>query len=193
MMKCFIFYLIQMIFASIFALCMLRQGMAYLNAYDQDLNFACPKETQSVSHVESIHDNHKEDRMFDISCSDVTNDVSGVRASCFVTGHQNQYDQLLAYECPGNHYISGMYSHHDNKYEDRIWRFKCCEMHDVHLDDCDYTQWTNAYDGAQNFHAPAGKVMKGVVSIHDNHKEDRQYKYQLCNVIRATQPGVVGK
>jgi hypothetical protein len=63
---------------------MLRQGMAYLNAYDQDLNFACPKETQSVSHVESIHDNHKGDRMFDISCSDVTNDVSGVSASCFV-------------------------------------------------------------------------------------------------------------
>ena len=80
------YFIKQMMFASIFTLCMLHQAMAYLNAYDQDLNFACPKETQFVSHIESIHDNHKEDRMFDMSCSDVIAEPSDAGATCYLTG-----------------------------------------------------------------------------------------------------------
>ncbi|XP_045174225.2 dermatopontin-like [Mercenaria mercenaria] len=180
-----------MLFLSIITMCLLHRAMAYLNAYDQDLNFACPNESQFVSHVESIHDNHKEDRMFDMSCSDVADDVMNVATTCYITGLMNAYDQLLAFQCPGNHYISGMYSHHDNRHEDRSWKFKCCEIHDIHLDDCDFSAWTNVYDGAQNFNAPAGKVMKGVVSVHDNSKEDRIYKYELCNVIRSEGTGEI--
>lgn len=73
------------VFVVLFA-CILRSGAAYLNAYDQDLHYNCPHEYQAISHVESIHDNHKEDRMFDLSCSDVTDGATASKTTCYITG-----------------------------------------------------------------------------------------------------------
>lgn len=51
-----------------------------------------------------------------------------VKCCSLLVGRQNDFDHLLAFQCTGNHYISGMNSHHDNRHEDRVWWYRCCEM-----------------------------------------------------------------
>ncbi|KAH3830593.1 hypothetical protein DPMN_103838 [Dreissena polymorpha] len=95
-------------------------------------------------------------------------------------GFENQYDLPVVFQCPRNNYINGMGSVHDNGAEDRIWKFYCCQLPDIHMFDCSFTDWTNVFDGAQNFNSPDGLVMKGMDSYHDNNFEDRRFKYELC-------------
>ncbi|XP_045162366.2 dermatopontin-like [Mercenaria mercenaria] len=153
-----------------------------LNQLDRPLNFKCPNEYQHVSRVKSDHDNAAEDRTFDMNCTDVDKGVENLSVTCAWTDWQNDFDSLLAFECANNGYINGMKSFHDNNAEDRRWGFHCCELAGIHLFDCKLTDWTNDWDHHQDYSLPAGYVMRGVFSIHDNSYEDRRYKYEICKV-----------
>ncbi|KAH3830445.1 hemagglutinin/amebocyte aggregation factor-like [Dreissena polymorpha] len=152
----------------------------YVNNFDQEFSFTCDHPYQTISHVESIHDNGAEDRRFAFGCRDVLPDQKGSRPQCYWSGFENQYDLPVVFQCPRNNYINGMGSVHDNGAEDRIWKFYCCQLPDIHMFDCSFTDWTNVFDGAQNFNSPDGLVMKGMDSYHDNNFEDRRFKYELC-------------
>ncbi|XP_052802509.1 dermatopontin-like [Mya arenaria] len=169
-----------------------RHAAAYVNALDAEFSFSCGTSEQTISHVESVHDNHAEDRQFDFSCRDVMAEMDGTKAACYWTGYANVFDQPENFQCPGNQYVNGMGSQHNNHYEDRIWKFRCCSLPDVHMADCKFTDWTNAFDGAQNFNAEPGTVMKGMDSYHSNHNEDRRYKFELCTPFIAS-GSLVGK
>lgn len=41
----------------------------------------------------------------------------------------------------------------------------------IHLYDCEFTDWTNDWDHHQDYVLPAGFVMKGVISVHDDNYE----------------------
>lgn len=163
-----------------------------VNNFDGHLQFECPHENQFISHITSVHDNHREDRVFDMSCADFPIDVDGLLTSCTWTEYVNDWDGLLAFECNDNMYISGLQSDHDNHREDRRWKVKCCEMHEIHLADCHFTAWTNAYDGRQYLDTGSSHIMKGIISIHDNHREDRIYKFETCKVYRNEGAALIG-
>ncbi|XP_060556340.1 uncharacterized protein LOC132717005 [Ruditapes philippinarum] len=112
-----------------------------VNNFDGHLQFECPHENQFISHITSVHDNHREDRVFDMSCADFPIDVDGLLTSCTWTEYVNDWDGLLAFECNDNMYINGLQSDHDNHSEDRRWKVKCCEMHEIHL--ADWTAFTS--------------------------------------------------
>ncbi|XP_052227321.1 hemagglutinin/amebocyte aggregation factor-like [Dreissena polymorpha] len=75
-----------------------------------------------------------------------------------------------------------MKSVHDNGAEDRVWAFYCCRMPGKSLTQCTLTDWTNNYDGYQNYHVPNGYAMYGVYSVHSNYYEDRRFRYRICTV-----------
>ncbi|WAR02879.1 DERM-like protein, partial [Mya arenaria] len=108
-----------------------RHAAAYVNALDAEFSFSCGTSEQTISHVESVHDNHAEDRQFDFSCRDVMAEMDGTKAACYWTGYANVFDQPENFQCPGNQYVNGMGSQHNNHYEDRIWKFRCCSLPDV--------------------------------------------------------------
>ncbi|KAK3577018.1 hypothetical protein CHS0354_003081 [Potamilus streckersoni] len=43
----------------------------WVNAYDGPFTFACPQH-EFISHISSIHDNSKEDRIWDFRCSSLS-------------------------------------------------------------------------------------------------------------------------
>ena len=69
---------------------------------------------ESIRRIHSIHRNCIEDRIWAFSCE--SNSAAQV---CSWTGFVNSYDNLLNFKCPNNGFISGIYSVHSNKREDR--------------------------------------------------------------------------
>lgn len=70
----------------VFFVCLLRSGAVSLNDYDNELHYNCPREYQAISHVNSIHNDRKEDRIFSLACSDVIDGVTTPKTSCYSTG-----------------------------------------------------------------------------------------------------------
>lgn len=159
----------------------LATGPTFLNNFDGILHFQCPAH-QSISHMFSIHDNTKEDRQFSLSCTNLSADFSRYTETCYWTSYINDFDQPMAYNCPLNQYVSGMESIHSNRYEDRRWKLYCCSLATYHMEDCKFSDWANTYDHNIDYTAPTGTTMRGLVSVHDNTKEDRMYKFEYCNL-----------
>ena len=40
----------------------------------------------------------------------------------------NEWDQPVTYQCPNDGFITGIDSVHDNRYEDRRFKYQCCEV-----------------------------------------------------------------
>ena len=45
-----------------------------------------------------------------------------------LVGDVNVWDAPVHYECPGDGFVTGMGSYHDNDKEDRRFKFQCCEV-----------------------------------------------------------------
>ena len=45
---------------------------------------------------------------------------------------------------------------------------------------CSWTGYVNGWDAQYSYNCPNGKVLLGVSSYHDNHKEDRRFKFNCC-------------
>ncbi|RMX44887.1 hypothetical protein pdam_00012547, partial [Pocillopora damicornis] len=88
-------------------------GEDWANTWDGMVLFSCPK-GKSIRRIHSIHRNCIEDRIWAFSCE--SNSAAQV---CSWTGFVNSYDDLLNFKCPNNGFISGIYSVHSNKREDR--------------------------------------------------------------------------
>jgi len=152
------------------------------NGWDGELKFHCPS-SQTITSFYSVHDNKREDRLFDIKCSN-----SPVRSSgkCFWT-KMNPWDQPYRYTCPNNGMVSGMYSIHSNRHEDRRWAIQCCEISkELQPDRCRWTGWANNWDGPVNYKVPLGRVLSGFYSIHHNKHEDRLFNFYECFTKKCT-------
>lgn len=170
-----------------FLLCGLAVGtLGWLNKFDQPVFFQCPA-NQFLSHISSAHDNHYEDRVWDMSCSPLPPLGKGWDSTvrnCRWTNYVNELDQPLTFQCPNEGFITGMASFHDDKTEDRRFKFQCCDAPGagVVAHSCYFTSWANDWDGTLNFDVPRGKILRGVISYHSNAKEDRRFKFEICDL-----------
>ena len=118
--------------------------------------------------VESIHNNHNEDRSWNWECRQV---ITSGYPKCHNTGYVNDFDQPMAFTCGPNEYVAGTDSYHSNHHEDRRWEFTCCSAPNYVTSACRITGWVNEFDGPLDFKAGPGEVITGVTSYHDNHSE----------------------
>ena len=101
----------------------------YDNAFDEDLNFACDLGEHLVG-MESIYDGPFRDRAFKLTCINRAYiDVSSCQWKPEdVNEYVNNMDEDMNYSCPGNSIVTGVFSHHEDHYEDRQWRIRCCQV-----------------------------------------------------------------
>ncbi|XP_061171808.1 uncharacterized protein LOC133181295 [Saccostrea echinata] len=154
-----------------------RLTSGWVNEFDQEFTFKCP-DHQSITQVKSYHSNYQEDRRFDFMCTSYTNSSENCEWSEYV----NEFDKLLVYQCPNGGVIDGVSSYHINLFEDRRFRFYCCQKPGMCVYNCKYTGWTNRYDRPATYSVPTGYVMRGWISIHDNYTEDRLFEYDICEI-----------
>ncbi|KAM3913882.1 hemagglutinin/amebocyte aggregation factor-like [Leptodactylus fuscus] len=147
----------------------------WANNYDQVLNYQCQSH-QSINLIFSIHDNKREDRIWDFGCQNTFNNPG----SCSWTGYVNDFDQEFTYTCPFGTVLSGMDSYHDNGREDRRWRFLCCQGETAVQRNCQWSGYINDFDGYLRWDAPPNHYLVGAHSYHDNHREDRRWNYYSC-------------
>nr|CAC38786.1 dermatopontin [Suberites domuncula] len=148
----------------------------YQNDYDKPLHVECP-DKQALYYVQSIHSNRHEDRRFRFNCKHAANKKM---SHCFWTGHLNNYDGVLNYQCPPNNLMTGVKSEHSNHHEDRRWSFKCCKANGYHTKSCLMTGYINSYDNPMHHAAHYNHFFAGAYSVHSNHHEDRIWKMYEC-------------
>ncbi|XP_048767671.2 hemagglutinin/amebocyte aggregation factor-like [Ostrea edulis] len=153
------------------------------NQWDKPLNFQCPSSLSAITHIVSTHSNGKEDRRFNFDCTRVQG-VSGPR-SCKLSGYVNDWDRDILYTCPDGGYLNGISSVHNNKKEDRRYRFRCCTPKGRYYHKfCRWTGWVNNWDATFSYFVPRNYVIRGINSIHSNSKEDRRFKFEVCRVLK---------
>uniref|UniRef100_A0AAY5K6X7 Hemagglutinin/amebocyte aggregation factor n=1 Tax=Esox lucius TaxID=8010 RepID=A0AAY5K6X7_ESOLU len=149
--------------------------LRWQNSYDQPLDFTCPP-GQSISRIVSEHNNKHEDRVWDFACKA----TFASSTSCFTSAYVNDFDKPFIYQCPSHQVITGMNSYHENKHEDRRWKFTCCGSNNFCTDSCGWTNYVNWFDEAFTFEMPPNTYLVAVESYHENHHEDRRWRYQYC-------------
>ncbi|KAJ8269310.1 hypothetical protein COCON_G00119170 [Conger conger] len=147
---------------------------AWKNSYDAPLNFKCPT-GHSISEITSQHHNGYEDRRWDLRCK-----RSPASTSCFWTGYVNGFDHPFHFSCPDNHIISGMSSYHQNRQEDRRWKFYCCRVNNYYNHYCYWTPYVNTFDERFTWYVPHHNNLVGVGSYHNNRAEDRRWRFRYC-------------
>uniref|UniRef100_A0A2C9JYB2 Uncharacterized protein n=1 Tax=Biomphalaria glabrata TaxID=6526 RepID=A0A2C9JYB2_BIOGL len=148
----------------------------YLNDYDQPFVFSC-QENQIISYISSVHDNHYEDRRWEVHCR-----TAGPTSNCINSGYVNNFDSPMVFICPGNGVLTGIESYHDNHYEDRRFAFKCCDVNGKIPSNCRTTNNMNNWDGKLTMLVPENQAITGVFSHHSNHYEDRLFSFRLCTL-----------
>nr|KAG5691609.1 hypothetical protein BaRGS_023737 [Batillaria attramentaria] len=154
---------------------------AWVNEYDQPEHFQCP-EGQFLSHINSMHNNHNEDRVLGQQVWTGKKILGCVQVNRVVDAWVNEYDQPENFQCPEGQFLSHINSIHDNHHEDRMWDFGCtkvpvdasvtnCQWTSgvTHL--CSFTGYENDWDGLLEYYVPNGKILTGMSSYHDNGKE----------------------
>jgi hypothetical protein len=94
--------------------------------------------------------------------------------------YQNDWDRDLRVECAKGQAIHQFRSEHDNRREDRRWRFDCKKFSDSSGVYCNWHYRINTWDAPMLFMCPANQYMAGVRSRHDNHREDREWDVLCC-------------
>ncbi|CAH2276563.1 Hypothetical predicted protein [Pelobates cultripes] len=147
----------------------------WVNDYDQLLFFSCAS-NQSIRSITSIHDNKREDRVWDFFCQNTFSNPG----SCTWSGYANNFDEELYFICPFGSVLRGMESFHDNSKEDRRWKFECCTGEVQVTSNCQWSGYVNEFDGYLKWDALPNFYLVGTRSYHDNGKEDRRWQYYSC-------------
>ncbi|CAH1252808.1 Hypp1016 [Branchiostoma lanceolatum] len=89
----------------------------------------------------------------------------------------NSFDEGLAFNCHGdNQAITGLYSEHDDYYEDRRFKIECRDLPRSPGQTWD-SGYQNLYEHPVNFRCPSNYVMTGMQSHHTSDYEDRQWSF----------------
>jgi len=146
----------------------------WVNSWDQPVDW-CAGNGQVMTGIHSKHDNGKEDRLWDFQSSVMLSSTTPV-LSDFV----NDWDQEFTYEDDSKVFV-GMYSVHDNRKEDRRFKFYQ-SAHAGSATGCYWTGETN-WDAEWTEAANPGFGITGMWSRHDNNKEDRLFKIRFCKIV----------
>lgn len=156
----------------------------YVNEYDGPLDQAAVVAGKAATFCgfSSVHHNGREDRRFRFKlCRPGLNAKFG-RTTVSDATNSNQLDGVSKIECPANSVITRIRSSHSNKHEDRTWSYRCQEIKDWETDMCQWTDFVNDFDKSFHFECGDQHVIAGIQSIHDNHHEDRRFKFQCCRM-----------
>ena len=158
---------------------LLSPALGWLNDWDQQLNFHCVLEREYIFRLQSIHDNHREDRRWDFTCRTVP--YEAWLSHCDTSDWINSYKGRINFRCPSTRpYISGLHSVHNNDHEDRRWRVRCCNSPGACRTDCRWTDNINEYDREMDYTVPDGYVLSGLRSSFDGHRNDRRWQLYIC-------------
>lgn len=154
--------------------------------YDKPLFFECSgspltsslENSKAITSIKSHHSNKREDRVWTYGCST----LKGGATKCKWTGYVNKWDEPMDFTAPGNSFLGGFDSIHSNKREDRIWKLKLCTQKGKCRSACSWSSYVNKWDKKMNL-LTKGKVIAGVKSEHSNKREDRRWRYLLCNLV----------
>ncbi|XP_005099798.1 hemagglutinin/amebocyte aggregation factor [Aplysia californica] len=165
---------------------------AYATSYDQAFSFTCDV-GKYLQTIESIHSNYHEDRVFNFGCESLKDThAEETMKDCVWGPYANDMDGILEFQCPGDKIISGLSSYHDNHYEDRRYKFYCCNPGNLVPYDCKFTSFINSYDNLLTYRVPDRSVIRGVNSVHDNSHEDRIFKFDICKLGALADEPTVG-
>jgi len=159
------------------AMCAGTYGVTYQNDWDDDHYKQC-NAGESVSRIQSVHDNGKEDRRWRVDCQN-----TGATDDCVWTADLNGWDEDIFYLCQDNRVITGWASRHNNGKEDRIFQVQCCRKPNTPPSNCVLTNWANDWDQKMDFQTGANKGITAMFSVHDNNKEDRRWKFIVCDYV----------
>ncbi|KAK0046062.1 dermatopontin [Biomphalaria pfeifferi] len=149
----------------------------YINAFDQPFAFNCPAK-KIISYISSVHDNYYEDRRWEIHCR-----TSGSTSGCVNSGdYVNNFDNPVFFLCPGNKVLTGIESYHHDYYEDRRFKFQCCDVTERIPSNCYTTANMNEWDGKLTMLVPDDQAIVGVFSHHNDYYEDRLFSFRLCTL-----------
>jgi len=112
----------------------------------------------------------------------------GYRVDSTRTNWVNEYDGNMDWIILNSNMVTGLYSVHNNKREDRIWKFYYGKTSYSNVA-CTQQKWTNYindWDGPLSFYCPTNHAINGFKSVHDNRREDRRWKIGCCKVNGAT-------
>eukprot|EP01084_Bolivina_argentea_P302634 522408_1 len=140
--------------------------------------------------VSSVHDNDKEDRRFkwryckpNGMANFANNDKEDLPPTEYDDTWFRKCNQILS-----NAAIYGIQTSHNNHHEDRIWTVGCAKLNTqlYKLDNCNWMNNDNAINDYDeiigNVYCPNNGVIQRIWSQHNNHKEDRKFKFMCCNV-----------
>lgn len=93
------------------------------------------------------------------------------------------YLEIPCYESNTFSMIAGVTSHHNNKAEDRRFRFLTTSVAGLKcLPTQGWTDYQNFFDEEVQFTCPDHHALMGFSSAHSNEKEDRRYRFRCCDV-----------
>jgi len=110
-----------------------------------------------------------------------TDVLAWVRIQSSLTNYQNGWDEELIFSAGQDEMITGLYSNHDNKKEDRRWRFWTGSAPGVQCVNQQWSSsWENDYKGELSFSCGPNEVLSGIRSEHEIN--DRRFKFRCCKV-----------
>jgi len=152
----------------------------WVNRWDGRMDWSTPGRDQMITGLYSRHSNRKEDRIWKFYYGSAS---GGVQCnSKYWTNYLNAWDRPLSFSCPANEAISGFYSTHHNRKEDRRWKIQCCKVTNAQLIEGGFTRYLNSWDGLLDYRCANDEVLVGVYSRHHNRKEDRIWKAKCARL-----------
>jgi len=151
-----------------------------INEWDQPQYCKCRK-GERIVRFSSHHDNHREDRRWELECSKITGPVE-VDEVISVTD-TNGWD--AAQEWNGvysNSYLVGVASVHNNHHEDRRYTFVTARSNNYFLTKCSRWRKLNNFDGPFYLRLGSNDVIAAVKSHHNNRREDREFSVITCRL-----------
>merc|ERR1712179_630771 len=90
----------------------------------------------------------------------------------------NEYDGFQWCKCRPGQKVSSIYSHHDNRREDRQWTLKCKDIPRFSTERPIITTDENRYDGDVFWSGwISNSFLVGMTSFHSSRHEDRQFRF----------------
>jgi len=141
-----------------------------MNGWDGHMNYHTTSFTY-ISGLQSWHSNRREDRIY----KPLLTTIGASKSYQHITGYVNNFDRRFDFTCPGNRAITGMFSYHSNRAEDRRWRFYCASFHGVGFRAGGWPGFQTSWDAYFNINCGQNPAI-GFSSYHDNRKEDRRWR-----------------
>jgi len=152
----------------------------YLNNWNRMVNYKC-RSNEVLTGIYSVYSKTRNDRKYKVRCARLI-PIHKVSVTSSWSGYQNNWGKHMHFTAGANKMITGFYSVHDNRSEDRRWRFYSGNSREVQCQPQRWSDWKNDMEGVLRLDCPANQVLYGIESYHDDRWEDRRWKLQCCRV-----------